>query len=100
MTNHNLREWVNLKLKSGEITLEESRPFMLMSLDIKEMNQERHGISKREENELQFNFVKKIKDGITFATANQEKEVVDLLKTALLIINNNQGKYITIDKYV
>lgn len=94
MTHRELREWLNGEMYSGQMTLEQSTPFMWLS-----MNKERGSeylIHNAKDNE-RVDFIQKAREGLEGAEEQDNAFVVEMFQMAIDIMEQHQGQTIGVD---
>ncbi|WP_192984240.1 hypothetical protein [Pseudomonas sp. EggHat1] len=95
MTRQEMRDWVNTQISNGEMSLDDSRPFMAMTMKIPvgslsgEIPAERDG--------ARHDFTQKIRDGIEGAQSRNDGATQRMLESALQIIQRSQGQVSRVD---
>jgi len=80
MTRQEMREWINSQIRSGEMTLEESSPFVAMTIKISEKT----GIEISAENDFaKQDFIQKARDGFYSALSINNEITAKKLALAL-----------------
>jgi len=96
MTRQDLRDWTNTKIRNGEMSLDDGFPFVAMTMKIPASGEYGGEISAATETE-QFNFSKKVSDGIDGALSRNDTESLKMLQAAMCIMQKYQGQTVGID---
>ena len=94
MTGRNLFEWMNNEIRAGKLTLDESTPFLAMTMKISVATGDAVNIST---DERKRNFIDRAQQGIEGAIARNDKELVMRLRAALNIMYREHGETFSID---
>ncbi|OPY03605.1 MAG: hypothetical protein A4E61_01090 [Syntrophorhabdus sp. PtaB.Bin184] len=90
MTRKELFDWMNSKIGSGEMSFEESSPFLAMTLKIPVRGGQ--GSSVTLDDRERVNFVQKALDGIKGALSRNDQEGARQLQAALNAMQRFQGR--------
>lgn len=93
MTRQDMRDWVNTQLRSGQMTLEESQPFMAMTMKVP-VGGGVGGELAAESDATRYDFVQKVRDGIQGALSRNDETTLKMLESALSIMQRQQGQAI------
>ncbi|EGM78670.1 hypothetical protein Rhein_1242 [Rheinheimera sp. A13L] len=96
MTRQEMRGWVNEQIRSGEMSLDESRAFMAMTMNIP-VDAGATGELLMADNGEAVNFMQKVRDGIEGALSRHDKDTLNMLQTAMSAMQQHQGRTIGID---
>ncbi|SEI10475.1 hypothetical protein SAMN05660691_03704 [Rheinheimera pacifica] len=96
MTGQQLLAWANDKIKSGEMSLDDSRAFMAMTIKIPVNGASAGALQAIHSNE-RVDFMQKVRDGINGALERNDKETLKMLDTALSVMQKYQGQTIGVD---
>jgi hypothetical protein len=96
MTRQEMRGWVNDQIRSGEMSLDDSRAFMAMTMNIP-VNAGTAGELLMADNGEAVNFMQKVRDGIEGALSRHDKDTLSMLQTAMSAMQQHQGRTIGID---
>lgn len=96
MTRQELRGWVNEQIRSGEMSLDDSRAFMAMTMNIP-VNAGATGELLAADNGEAVNFMQKVRDGIEGALSRHDKDTLSMLQTAMSAMQQHQGRTIGIN---
>ncbi|OGO81982.1 MAG: hypothetical protein A2203_01085 [Chromatiales bacterium RIFOXYA1_FULL_46_5] len=96
MTRQEMRGWVNDQIRSGEMSLDDSRAFMAMTMNIP-VNAGATGELLAADNGEAVNFMQKVRDGIEGALSRHDKETLSMLQTAMSAMQQHQGRTIGIN---
>lgn len=92
MTRSDLADWVNSKIKNGEMSLDDSSAFLGMTIKIP-VNGAYAGLDDQEN----VNFVQKAQDGMTWAQQHNNTDMLARLKAALGTMQQYQGQLSGVD---
>ena len=93
MTRKELGDWINSKIKSGEMSFDESSTFVSMTLSFSDNVNGTTGL----ENTEHVNFVDAVQKGIRFAQQRNDSEMVERLQNTLRIMDRYQGEIRGVD---
>lgn len=96
MTRQDMREWVNTQILSGEMSLDDSGPFMAMTMKIP-VGGGIGGELPAESDGTRYDFTQKVRDGIQGALSRNDETSVKILESAMKIIQRYKGQTIGID---
>ncbi|MBY0416750.1 MAG: hypothetical protein K2W88_01645 [Pararheinheimera sp.] len=96
MTRQELRGWVNEQIRSGDMSLDDSRAFMAMTMNIP-VNAGVTGELLAADNGDAVNFMQKVRDGIEGALSRHDKDTLSMLQTAMSAMQQHQGRTIGIN---
>ena len=96
MTRQDLRNWVNEQIRSGQMSLDDSRPFMAMTMKVPVGG---GGEVPAATDTEQINFVERARDGLLAARSRGDTMSVSMLETALNLMARAQGQAIGIDTH-
>lgn len=99
MTGQQLLAWANEKIQSGDISLDDSRAFMAMTIKIPVNGGSAAAFQAVHSNE-RVDFMQKVRDGINGALERNDKETLKMLGAALTIMQQYQGQTISVDSRV
>ena len=92
MTRQEMRDWVNTQIRSGEMSLDDSQPFMAMNMKIPV-----GGELAAESDGTRYDFTQKVRDGIQGALSRNDETTLKMLEFAMQIIQRYQGQTISVD---
>jgi hypothetical protein len=92
MTRSDLFDWVNSKIKSGEMSLDDSSAFLGMTMKVP-VNGAYAGLDDQEH----VNFVQKAQDGMTWAQQHNDSDMLKQLQAALGAMQKYQGQLSGVD---
>lgn len=95
MTRQEMRDWVNTQISSGEMSLDDSRPFMAMTMKIPVDSL--GGEMPAEGDATRYDFTQKIRDGIEGAQSRNDEATLRMLESAMQIIQRSQGSATRVD---
>jgi hypothetical protein len=96
MTRQGMRDWVNTQIRSGETSLDDSSPFMAMTMKIP-VGGGIGGDLPAESDGTRYDFTQKVRDGIQGALSRNDETSVKMLESAMKLIQSYQGQTIGID---
>jgi hypothetical protein len=96
MSRQELRDWTNSQIRSGEMSLDDSRPFMAMSMKIP-VSGGLGGELSAGSDDTQYNFTQKVRDGIQGALSRGDETTLKMLESAMQIMQKRQGQTIGVD---
>ncbi len=91
MTRQDMRDWVNTRIRSGDMSLDDSRPFMAMTMKIPASGGP-GGELAAENDGTRYDFTQKVRDGIQAALARKDGTTVKMLESAMSIMQGQQGQ--------
>ena len=95
MTRKGLADWMNSKIRSGEMSLDDSTVFLGMTMKIPVGAGRGDWIGLDDQEPV--NFVQKAQDGIVWARQNNDTGLLKRLETALSFMRQDQGQVRGID---
>ena len=98
MTRQGLADWLNSKIRSGEMSLDDSTVFLGMTMKIP-VDAGRGGPIGLDDQEP-VNFVQKAQDGMVWARQNNDTGLLKRLETALNVMRQDQGQVRGVDMTV
>jgi hypothetical protein len=96
MTRQEMRDWVNTQIRNGEMSLDDSRPFMAMTMKMP-VNGGFGGELAMEGDTVRYDFIQKARDGIQGALSRNDKVSLKMLESAISIMQDKQGQAISVD---
>lgn len=87
MTRKDLFDWMNARIRSGEMSLDDSSGLLGMTMKVPV-----NGGSVHLDNQDPVNFVQLAQDGIRWGRENHNESQVKTLQTALTIMHQHQGE--------
>ena len=96
MTRQEMRDWVNTQIRNGEMSLDDSRPFMAMTMKMP-VNNGLGGELAMEGDNMRYDFMQKARDGIQGALSRNDETTLKMLESAISIMQGNQGQAIGVD---
>ncbi|TCW78849.1 hypothetical protein C5O80_31750 [Burkholderia sp. SRS-46] len=96
MTRQEIRDWVNAQIRNGEMSLDDSRPFMAMSMKTP-VEGGPSGELPAVSDDTRYDFTQKVRDGIQGALLRNDKTTLRMLESATQIMQRYQGQTIGID---
>lgn len=95
LTRKDLADWMNGKIKSGEMSLDDSSAFLGMTMKIPVGAGRGDAIGLDDQEPV--NFLQKAQDGIAWARQNNDTDAVKRLETALNAMRHYQGQVTGVD---
>ena len=92
MTRKDLAEWVNTKIKNGEMSLDDSGAFMVMT-----MKMPVNGVYAGLDDSAQVNFMQSVQDGVAWARQHSNGDMLKSLEAALGAMQKYQGQVSGVD---
>lgn len=89
MTHQELRDWTNDQIRSGNMSLDESRPFMAMSMHIPVSGGSTGELLAASQSE-RLDFTQKIRSGIEGARSRNDEVTRKMLESAMMIIQQHR----------
>lgn len=96
MTRQEMRDWMNTRIRSGEMSLDESRPLMAMTMKIPAAGTSGVGL-EAESDGKRYDFMQIVRDGMTGALSRNDDVTLDMLKSAMSTMLNHQGQAIGVN---
>ncbi|MFG1496710.1 hypothetical protein ABMA57_08755 [Saccharospirillum sp. HFRX-1] len=90
MTKKELFDWMNVELKAGRMSVEESEPFMLMAMDARITETGELVIESTPDDITKVNFVEKINDAIEGAKSRNDENNLNFLNLAKEVMDRYQ----------
>ena len=91
MTRSEMRDWLSPQIRSGEMSLDDSRPFMLMTMKMPVNGSHELAV---ENDATRYDFMQMARDGIQGA---EDKTTLKMLESAMSIMLRQQGQPIGIN---
>jgi hypothetical protein len=82
MTRLEMREWANAQVRSGNMSLDDSRPFMAMIMKIPVGG----GVGAAENDSTRYDFMQQARDGILGARSRNDDTTLKMLESAISIM--------------
>lgn len=95
MTRQEMRDWVNGQIRSGEMSLDDSRPFMAMTMKIPVSGA--GGELPAADDSERIDFTQRVYSGIEGAVSRNDQTTLKMLKSATQIMSQVQGQAIGIN---
>lgn len=89
MTRQEMRDWANEKICSGEMSLDDGRPFMAMTMKIP-VNGGLSGELPAYSDGTRYDFIQKTRDGIQGALSRNDETTLKMLESAMSIMLSKQ----------
>ena len=90
MTRQDLRDWTNGQIRSGQMSLDDSRAFMAMSMKIP-VASGLTGELPAANDSTRYDFTQKARAGIEGATARNDAATLKMLQSAMSIMQSQTG---------
>ena len=90
MTRQDLRDWTNGQIRSGQMSLDDSRAFMAMSMKIP-VASGLTGEPPAANDSTRYDFTQKARAGIEGATARNDAATLKMLQSAMSIMQRQAG---------
>ena len=84
MTRQDMRDWVNGQIRSGQMSLDDSRPFMAMTMKIPVGSV--GGELPAGSDNTRYDFTQKVRDGIEAALSRNDAATLQMLQSASRIM--------------
>lgn len=98
MTRQEMRDWVNAWIRSGDMSLDESRPLVAMTMRIPVGGAA--GVAPAAGNDgTRIDFTQLVRDGIQGALSRIDQTTLNMLQSAMSIMLDQQGRTIGIDSH-
>lgn len=97
MTRQDMRSWLNDQIRSGKMSLDESSPFMAMTMKMPVAGG--IGESPAATDSDKINFVERVRAGIDGAKSRGDITSTKMLEAALLVMSRSQGQAVGIDTH-
>jgi hypothetical protein len=89
MTRQEMRDWVNGQIRSGEMSLDDSRPFMAMTMKIPVSGG--GGELPAADDSDRIDFTQRVRSGIEGALSRNDQTTLKMLKSAMQIMSQTQA---------
>lgn len=89
MTRQEMFDWMNNQIRSGEMSLDDSSPFLGMTMKVSVATGEPVNINT---DPTRINFVEKAQQGIDGAVSRNDLELVEKLQMAIELMQKNQSR--------
>lgn len=99
MTRQEMRDWVNNRIRSGEMSLDDSRPFMAMTMKVP-VNGGVSGELPPDGDREHIDFMQRVRAGIEGALSRNDQTTLKMLESAMQIMNQVQSQTIGINTRV
>lgn len=96
MSRQEMRDWVNSEIRSGAMSLDDSRPFMAMTMKIPVSGGQGGELSAGND-DTRYDFMQKVRDGIQGALSRNDATTLQMLESALQIMQKYQGQTVSLD---
>ena len=91
-----MRDWVNSQIRSGDMSLDDSRPFMAMTMKIP-VSGGLGGELPAGSDDTPYDFRLKVRDGIQGALSRNDETTLKMLESAMQIMQKYQGQTSSVD---
>lgn len=91
MTRQEMQEWGNVQIRSGNLSLDDSTPFMMMTIKIRVSDNQ---IIPAEGDHERINFMEQARLGIEGARSRNDQVTLTMLQSAMHIMQSHQGQTI------
>lgn len=98
MTRQEMRDWVNDRIRRGDMSLDDSRPFMAMTLKIS-VDGSGYGEVPAASDGERIDFTQRVRDGIAGAVSQKDDAALRALQTAMHVMQIYQGPARTGDRH-
>lgn len=88
MTRQDMHDWVNTQIRSGDMSPDDSRPFMAMTMKIRVSG----GASAAENDSTRHDFMQQARDGILGARSRHDDVTLKMLESAISIMLRQPGQ--------
>ncbi|MGY3441251.1 hypothetical protein [Bradyrhizobium sp. USDA 4473] len=95
MTRQEMRDWVNGQIRSGKMSLDDSQPFMAMTMKIPVGGS--GGELPAANDGRRYDFTQQVRDGIQGALSRNDETTLNMLQSAMSIMQQNQGQTIGVN---
>lgn len=89
MTRQEMRDWVNDQIRRGEMSLDDSRPFMAMTMKIPVSGD--GGELPAADDSERIDFTQRVRSGIEGALSRNDRTTLKMLKSAMQIMSQTQA---------
>ncbi len=96
MTRQDMRDWVNGQIRSGKMSLDDSGPFMAMTMKIPVGGGNGGELSATSDG-TRYDFTQRVRDGIQGALSRNDETTLKMLQSAMSIMQQNQSQTIGVD---
>lgn len=90
MTRQEMRDWINYRIRSGDMSVDESIPFMAMTMKMSHSGGTYVDLPAAGEAE-RIDFTRRAKDGIEGALSRHDDATLDMLQSAMSIMQEHQA---------
>jgi hypothetical protein len=98
MTRADMRTWINEQIRGGQMSLDESRPFMAMTMKMPVAGGTNGEVPVATDSE-RINFVERVRAGIDGAQSRGDVAAVTMLESALMVMSRAQGHAVGISTH-
>ena len=96
MTRQKLNDWANTRIRNGDMSLDEGRPFMAMAMQIP-INGNLTSHQSIATDKTRYDFIQKTRAGIQSALSRNDNTTLTMLESARSIMQAHQGRTIGVD---
>ncbi len=96
MTRLEMRDWVNAQIRGGAMSLDEGRPFMAMTMRVPVGGGPGGELPAASDGE-RFDFTRKVRDGIEAARSRNDATTLEMLRSAMSVMERQQGQVMRVD---
>lgn len=96
MTRQQMREWSNAQIRSGNMSLDEGRPFMAMAMHIPVSGGAGSELQASNDGE-RLDFTEKVRAGIAGALSRNDDVTRKMLESAMKLMQQSQGETSGVD---
>jgi hypothetical protein len=96
MSRSDMRNWVNTQIRSGEMSLDDGRPFMAMTMKIP-VSGGLGGEVAAETDGTRYDFTQQVRDGIEGALSRNDQTTLRMLESAKSIMLRQQDQTIGVN---
>lgn len=99
MTRQEMHDWMNDKIRGGEMSLDDSGAFMAMTMKMPASGSYSSELATAGDS-ARIDFMQKVRDGIYGALARNDATTLKMLQSAMSIMQQHQGQTIGVDTRV
>jgi len=96
MSRQEMRDWVNTQIRGGQMSLDDSRPFMAMTMRIP-VDGGSSGEVPASSDDTFYDFTQKVRDGIQGARSRHDETTLKMLESAMQTMRRYQDQSTHID---
>lgn len=98
MTRQEMFDWMNGQIRSGKMSLDESSPFLLMTMKMPVAAGQQPTDMAMDTTRI--NFIEKARSGIEGALSRNDQDLADRLEMAIELLHKGQGNRIEVNETV